>query len=139
MAERYDPADLRVAVIFLRAIRGWDQAELAAAAGVPPSSISRCESGKSNLSPKSFERIVSAAGVPASTTERLFRVIRSARAAVAGAAATDLEIDSPEAIAAEICDELFEVVRSAAELMLADFVDEDEPEPEAFPGASPRH
>ncbi len=36
MAERYDPADLRVAVIFLRAIRGWDQAELAAAASVPP-------------------------------------------------------------------------------------------------------
>ncbi len=55
-------------------------------------------------------------------------MIRSARAAVTGAAATDRDVDFPEAIAAEVCDGVFEVVRSTAALLLAELADDDEPE-----------
>src|ERR1700704_5466073 len=48
----------------LRALRGWSQAELAAAAGVAESTVSRCESGAQVPTRRTFERLVSAAAPP---------------------------------------------------------------------------
>jgi transcriptional regulator with XRE-family HTH domain len=118
MANGKDPADLRVAVIFLRAVRGWDQRELAAAAGVSASLISRYESGEAPPTPKTFEQIVAAVGVPASTVERLFAVIRSARAGMHRSVWPDDPVADADAIAAQISDRIFDVTRAAAALLL---------------------
>ncbi|HEY7215391.1 MAG TPA: helix-turn-helix transcriptional regulator [Thermoanaerobaculia bacterium] len=117
MADGKDPADLRVAIIFLRAVRGWDQGELAAASGVSASTISRCESGEAAPSAKTFEQIVAAVGVPASTLERLFAVIRSARAAMSHAAWPEEPAGDVDAIAASAGDRFFDIARAAASLV----------------------
>lgn len=117
MADGKDRADLRVAIIFLRAVRGWDQSELAAAAGVSASSISRYESGEAPPTPKSFERIVSAVGVPASTMERLFAVILSARAGVHHATFPEEASGDADAIAARVSDRAFDIARAAASMV----------------------
>jgi transcriptional regulator with XRE-family HTH domain len=130
MTDRNEAADYRVAIIFLRAIRGWDQGELAATAGMAPSTISRYESGESSPSAKTFERIVSAVGVPAATMRRLFAVIRSARAAVTGRTSRLSIEDMVEAAAAEFSDEMCEVFRDAAALVLQQVRAEDGEEDE---------
>jgi len=118
MANGKDPADYRVAIIFLRAVRGWDQGGLAAAAGVSASLISRYESGEAPPTPKTFEQIVAAVGVPATTMERLFAVIRSARAAMHQSAWPEPAAGDVDAIAAEISDRVFDIARAAASLVL---------------------
>jgi len=120
MKERQDPAELRVAIVFLRAVRGWDKAELAAAAGVSKGTISRYESGDAPPSPRIFRRIVEAVGVPPTTMERLFAVIRSARAAVLRPASAwpAPAVEGADSVAAQVADEVFDIVRSAASLIL---------------------
>lgn len=117
MADGKDPADLRVAIIFLRAVRGWDQGELAAAAGVSASLISRYESGEAPPTLKTFERIVSAVGVPAATVERLFAVIRSARTGMHHAAFPEEATGDVDAIAARVSDRAFDIARAAASMV----------------------
>lgn len=140
MTERKTPAELRVAIVFLRAVRGWDQAELAAAAGVSKSSIYRYESGEASPSPRTFRRIVEAVGVPPATMERLFAVIRSARAttgdwrALARRAAVTEDVDS---LAARFADEMFFLMRDAAALILKEIAEDygamDEAEEDLLP------
>jgi transcriptional regulator with XRE-family HTH domain/tetratricopeptide (TPR) repeat protein len=117
MPERIDPAEMKVAIVVLRTLRGWDQCDLAAAAGLSPSSISRYENGEIVPSRRSFRRIVAAVRVPVPLVDRLFAWIRSARAAIA---------ESPEeaegaidALCAEISDGVSHAFRSAAALVLA--------------------
>jgi transcriptional regulator with XRE-family HTH domain len=117
MADRKDPADLRVAIVFLRAVRGWDQGELAAAAGVSASSIYRYERGEATPSTKTFERIVAAVGLPATTMQRLFAVIRSARAAVTGVGSPESGFGDLDAFAAEMSDRFFFIARDAAAMV----------------------
>jgi transcriptional regulator with XRE-family HTH domain len=117
MAESKNPADLRVAIIFLRAVREWDQGELAAASGVSASTISRYESGEAAPTLKSFEQIVDAVGVPASTLARLFAVIRSARAAVRYTGWSE-QAGDVDAIAAQFSDHMFDIARDAASMLL---------------------
>lgn len=52
------------AVAGLRELRGWSQAEFAAAAGVAESTVSRCESGAQVPLRKTFELLVAAAAPP---------------------------------------------------------------------------
>jgi len=75
-----DPRDLRVAVSFLRALRGWNQKELAAAAGIDKSLISLYELGKQAPSRRTLERLASAAGVPFAVVEQLLAFVVRVRA-----------------------------------------------------------
>src|SRR5262245_28199091 len=84
MPAQKDQADWAIAIVVLRTLRGWDQVDLAEAAGLSPSSISLYETGKSIPPGRTFARIVAAVGVPLPMVDRLFAWIRSARAAVAG-------------------------------------------------------
>lgn len=79
-----DPRDLRVAVSFLRALRGWNQKELAAAAGIDKSLISLYELGKQAPSRRTLERLASAAGVPFAVVEQLLAFVVRVRAAATG-------------------------------------------------------
>lgn len=130
MAERKDPEELRVAIVFLRAVRGWDQAELAAAAGVSKGTISRYESGEASPSPRTFRRIVEAGGLPPATMERLFAVIRSARATTGGWSALARRaaaIEDVDSLAAKFADEMFCLMRDAAAHLLKEIKEEHRP------------
>src|SRR5258708_1242011 len=69
MDDRTDPEDLKLLVRVLRAFREWDQAELAAAAGMDASSISHYETGRTVPPRKSLELLAAAVGVPMSFVE----------------------------------------------------------------------
>jgi transcriptional regulator with XRE-family HTH domain len=101
MTWRAHPEDLRLLVRFLRSLHDWSQQELAAAAGLDPSSIARYETGHTVPKPKALERLTAAAGVPASLAEAcLLPAIGAARAAAAPAAgAPPAEL---EAVAADL-------------------------------------
>jgi transcriptional regulator with XRE-family HTH domain/tetratricopeptide (TPR) repeat protein len=112
-----DPADTAIAILVLRAVRGWDQSDLAEAAGLSPSSISRYENGETIPTRRTFARIVAAVGVTAHMVDRLFAWIRSARAAVARSP------DDAERVIDALCGEVSAGVshafRSTAALILA--------------------
>lgn len=61
-----DPEDIRLLVHFLRAVRDCDQAEMAAAAGIDHSSLSRYETGRIVPSRAVVERLIASAGLPVS-------------------------------------------------------------------------
>jgi transcriptional regulator with XRE-family HTH domain/tetratricopeptide (TPR) repeat protein len=66
-----EPEDVQILVRMLRALRGWNQSQLAAAAGMDPSTIVRYENGRNSPPPASLERLLEAAGVPVAAAERL--------------------------------------------------------------------
>lgn len=75
-----DPEDLKLLVRILRFLRDWDQAELAAAAGVDVSSISHYETGRTVPPRRTLERLAAAAGLPMSFVEgSLLPVVSAAR------------------------------------------------------------
>jgi transcriptional regulator with XRE-family HTH domain len=74
-----EPADLRLLIILLRAIQGWNQAELAKAARVDKASISDYEQGIKAPSQRTLERILAAAGMPFSELERVLQLLRTIR------------------------------------------------------------
>lgn len=76
------PEDLKVAVLFLRALRGWEQKDLADAAGLAPSTISRYESGELVPSPEALGEIAQAVGLSGPMLARVLSVIRAARASL---------------------------------------------------------
>src|SRR4051812_1588165 len=96
------PEDLRVAVLFLRALRGWDQRELADAAGLSPSSISRYESGELVPSSQALEQIALAVGIPPPMLRRVHHWIRAARATVESTDALDDDVQRVHALASGI-------------------------------------
>ncbi|MDP9119770.1 MAG: helix-turn-helix transcriptional regulator [Acidobacteriota bacterium] len=90
------PDDLKLLVRLLRQLRGWDQEEMAAAAGLDPSSVSRYENGRTAPHPKTLDRLVTGAGLSSSFVDHcLLPVLRAARLAVElsmkSGAAEDLE------------------------------------------------
>jgi transcriptional regulator with XRE-family HTH domain len=116
MPEKRAPAEMQIAIVVLRTLRGWDQSDLAEAAGLSPSSISRYEAGDTVPSPRTFARIVAAVGLSASLVERLFAWIRSARATVGGSPVSAEGVI--EALCGEVSEGISHVCRSAAALIL---------------------
>jgi transcriptional regulator with XRE-family HTH domain len=66
-----DRQDLGVLVQVLRALRNWDQSELAAAAGLDNAAISRYESGTSVPRRSTLERLARAVGMPMRAVDTL--------------------------------------------------------------------
>ena len=95
-----DPADLKLLVRVLRELREWDQAEMAAAAGVDVSSISHYETGRTVPPRRTLERLAAAVGLQMSFVETcLLPMLSTARAIAAPFAAEssdDLEQNAVE-------------------------------------------
>jgi transcriptional regulator with XRE-family HTH domain len=113
-----DRDDLRLLVRFLRALRDCDQVEMAAAAGIDASSLSRYETGKGTPSHAIVERLVTAAGLSLPFVDALLLpVIRAAQAAATRART------APDAAApgdtAHLEDEVSRLARTAVAAYLA--------------------
>jgi transcriptional regulator with XRE-family HTH domain len=95
-----DPADLKLLVRVLRELREWDQAEMAAAAGVDVSSISHYETGRTVPPRRTLERLAAAVGLQMSFVETcLLPMLSAARAVTApftAESADDLEQNAVE-------------------------------------------
>ena len=89
MKKTDNPEDLRVAISFLRTFRGWNQTQLARAAGIDKSLISLYELGRKKPSPKTVERLVKATEVPEILFEDILRMVHMMRVAAA-----DLDVES---------------------------------------------
>jgi transcriptional regulator with XRE-family HTH domain len=86
MARRGDPADLRLAVSFLRSLRRWTQEELSRASGIDRGLISDYELGRTAPTRRTLEQLASAVGLPYSFVETLLPMFRAARLAMEGGA-----------------------------------------------------
>jgi transcriptional regulator with XRE-family HTH domain len=83
----YERNDTSLLLQVLRAMRGWDQGQFAAAAGVSQGTISRYESGE-RVKPATLERLVAATGLELRWVESyLLPVLRAARTRAAAAEA----------------------------------------------------
>jgi transcriptional regulator with XRE-family HTH domain len=87
-----DPENLKLLVRVLRELRDWDQAELAAAAGVDASSISHYETGRTVPPRRTLERLAEAVGLPMSFVETcLLPTLSAARAVSASSSRVSCE------------------------------------------------
>lgn len=71
--------DLSVTLAVLRVVRGWNQHELARAAGVRINSVSEYERGKKLPELKTLERLVTAMGYPLGAVDSTRRFVRTLR------------------------------------------------------------
>src|SRR6476661_357529 len=71
--------DLKVAVRFLRSLRGWNQKEFGEAAGVDKALISQYEQGKKVPSRRTLERLAAAVGIPYGLFQDILPFIRVLR------------------------------------------------------------
>src|ERR1700730_7649642 len=71
--------ELSTALTVLRVIRGWNQTELAKAAGMHSSAVSTYERGKKVPELRTIERLVSAMGFPLRARERTRGFIEAVR------------------------------------------------------------
>lgn len=102
MYESEDPDVIRKVVLVARAIHNWSQAELAAAADVAVSTVSRCESGEQVPTRSTFDRLMTAAGVSPRLQRRLFSWIREALEETGTGSGDELM----DAISAELIDSI---------------------------------
>jgi transcriptional regulator with XRE-family HTH domain len=79
-----DPADLRLIVAFLRALRRWTQEDLSRASGVDRGLISDYEQGTKAPTRKTLQRLAAAVGLPYRNVEILLPIFRRSRLAVEG-------------------------------------------------------
>lgn len=79
-----DPVDVRLALIYLRVLHGWNQTELAERAGINKSLVSLYELEKQVPSAKTFSRLLSAFQVSISTFETVISFVRIVRQLVGG-------------------------------------------------------
>jgi transcriptional regulator with XRE-family HTH domain len=79
-----NPADVRLALIYLRVLHGWNQTDLAERAGINKSLISLYELEKQVPSGKSFSRLLSAFHIPVSMFETVLSFVRIVRTLVKG-------------------------------------------------------
>jgi transcriptional regulator with XRE-family HTH domain len=97
--------ELKLAARFLRSLRDCGQAEMAAAAQLNASGLSRLENGKTTPRPATMERLAAAAGVPMWLVGVLMNAIRLARAAqAAGPSATPVSPQSTAALERALVD-----------------------------------
>lgn len=82
MVWSWEFADLSLAVRFLRALRGWNQTELARAAGWDKSRISLMESGKSKVEKADLQWLSKAIGLPFSLLTASLPLLRLLRLAL---------------------------------------------------------
>ncbi len=80
-----DREHLGAALAVLRSILGWDQAEVARAGGIPPSSVSDYERGKVIPSPRTLAKVLSGMGLPPGALETALGCVRTVRALAKGA------------------------------------------------------
>jgi transcriptional regulator with XRE-family HTH domain len=110
--------EVKVAVSFLRALRGWTQSDLAEAAGISASSICRYESGETVPPLRTFQRIASAAGLPLHQVDSFLAFIRSAHGLLVDTQA--LQAGSiQEAAAGEIAEGIAGLLRLSLPAVLA--------------------
>lgn len=64
MEERLDPEEVRLLVKLLRSARGWTPEQMAAAARMHPSSITRYEAGTPAPRPRRLRQLIDAAAIP---------------------------------------------------------------------------
>ncbi|MEO6191532.1 MAG: helix-turn-helix transcriptional regulator, partial [Thermoanaerobaculia bacterium] len=76
---RKELSTLNLALTVIRSVLGWDQADLAQAAGVQPKVISDYERGHRPLTREKLEMLAGAMGVPADTVDRALSFVRSVR------------------------------------------------------------
>jgi transcriptional regulator with XRE-family HTH domain len=105
--------DLRVAVSFLRSLRGWNQRELAEAAGVDKALISLYEQGKKMPSKRTLERLVAAVGLPFSLFEDTLPFIRLVRSALEGGPQDEEGAAEASTIARSVSDAVHAAVAQA--------------------------
>jgi len=77
MARAGDPADLRMFVVLLRAVRKWTQEELSKASGVDRGLISDYELGKKAPTLRTVERLAKGAGISPIAVETLLTLLGS--------------------------------------------------------------
>jgi transcriptional regulator with XRE-family HTH domain len=73
------PEDVRLALGVLRLLRGWTQAEMAAAAGVHKSLLSLYEQGKTVPTAKTLGRLIAAVELPPASFEGVVSLVRLIR------------------------------------------------------------
>jgi transcriptional regulator with XRE-family HTH domain len=114
MYESEDPDVIRRAVLVARAIHNWSQAELAAAADVSVSTVSRCESGEQMPTRGTFDRLMAAAGVSPRHQRQLFSWLRKSLAPP-GTGICDKLLDGASAELIDTIERLTEVTLSPEE------------------------
>lgn len=122
MKKTQDPEDLKVAITFLRAFRGWNQTELARASGIDKSLISLYELGRKKPSPKTMERLLKATGVPSFLFEDVLRMVHLVRDAAA-----DLNVES-SVVAEDLAWAVALSLKIALIELLGELEDQDEEE-----------
>jgi transcriptional regulator with XRE-family HTH domain len=125
MPRRDNPEDLKFVVVFLRMLRGWTQAELAEAAGLSASAISRYEIGDIVPGREALEEIALAVGLPLRMLDRVLLWVAAARSAVASA--TDPgDLDRlADAVAGELAAGLSDLLDTVTAMVLASLPDLD--------------
>jgi transcriptional regulator with XRE-family HTH domain len=73
------PEDVRLALGVLRLLRGWTQAEMAAAAGVHKSLLSLYEQGKTVPTAKTLGRLIAAVELPPASFDSVVSLVRLIR------------------------------------------------------------
>jgi transcriptional regulator with XRE-family HTH domain len=130
-----DPEAVRLLVRFLRILRDCDQAEMATAAGIDHSSLSRYETGRTVPSRAVLEQLIATAGLPVSVVDSVLlpaiQAVRTARLLESTCEVrTELSPTSREAasVAAQAAQEdaFGETVRRAANAAVAAFLAEVE-------------
>ncbi len=94
MEERLDPEEVQLLVKLLLSARGWTPEQMAAAARMHPSSITRYMAGKPTPRPKTLQRLIDAADIPTPYVQHvlvpLARALRAFRAPVSESFFEDL-------------------------------------------------
>jgi transcriptional regulator with XRE-family HTH domain len=125
MPRRDNTEDAKVVIAFLRLLRGWTQTELAEAAGLSTSAISRYENGDIVPSREALEEIAVAAGLPLRMLDRVFIWVGASRAAVMSGADPYDPDRLADAVVSELAGGLVDLLDSVTAGMLADFPDAD--------------
>jgi transcriptional regulator with XRE-family HTH domain len=135
VTHRDHPEDLRLALIVLRGLRVWTQAQMAAEAGLAPSVLSEYERGQRKPPRRAVERAARAVNVKPEALDRLLSALRSLR--------ESMEVGAPASSRDAAVDEMSRaveaLVRAAGELAFREDTSEREPvlaldDREAAPG-----